>query len=139
MMYANGDVFEGLWQNDLKHGPGTYFYINRGKRFDGVWQEGVLHKCLPAHFVSSADIQGASAYIIALCVSKIGHSHCYKWSMRVCLSGQKADIIVDQCLATNVQSHRQASEYHLFTIKKIKGRRGRYMSLGRTFPLCDPP
>jgi len=40
MMYASGDVFEGQWFNDLKHGPGTYFYINRGKRFDGVWQEG---------------------------------------------------------------------------------------------------
>jgi len=40
MMYASGDVFEGLWKDDLKHGPGTYFYINRGKRFDGVWQEG---------------------------------------------------------------------------------------------------
>jgi hypothetical protein len=41
MMYANGDVYEGTWANDVKHGPGTFFYMSRGKRFDGVWQEGV--------------------------------------------------------------------------------------------------
>jgi hypothetical protein len=40
MMYANGDVYEGLWSRDQKHGPGTYFYMSRGKRFDGVWQVG---------------------------------------------------------------------------------------------------
>ncbi len=38
MMYGNGDVFEGLWAGDKKHGPGTHFYMSRGKRCDGVWQ-----------------------------------------------------------------------------------------------------
>lgn len=41
MMYGNGDVFEGIWAFDKKHGPGTHFYMSRGKRFDGVWSEGV--------------------------------------------------------------------------------------------------
>lgn len=38
MMYGSGDVYEGLWANDQKHGHGSYFYMARGKRFDGVWQ-----------------------------------------------------------------------------------------------------
>ncbi len=42
MMYANGDVFEGHWATDQKHGPGTFFYMSRGKRCDGVWQQGVV-------------------------------------------------------------------------------------------------
>ncbi len=32
MMYANGDVYEGLWANDTKHGTGTFFYMSKGKR-----------------------------------------------------------------------------------------------------------
>ncbi len=37
MMYGNGDVYEGMWANDVKHGSGTFFYMSRGKRCDGVW------------------------------------------------------------------------------------------------------
>ena len=29
MMYANGDIFEGMWAGDKKHGPGTHFYISK--------------------------------------------------------------------------------------------------------------
>lgn len=29
MMYANGDIYEGTWADDDKHGPGTFFYINK--------------------------------------------------------------------------------------------------------------
>ena len=28
-MYANGDIYEGSWANDVKHGSGTYFYISK--------------------------------------------------------------------------------------------------------------
>jgi hypothetical protein len=31
-MLANGDMFEGLWSNDLKHGPGTFFFMSKGCR-----------------------------------------------------------------------------------------------------------
>ena len=41
-MYGNGDVFEGMWANDKKHGPGSFFYMSRGKRLDGVWHEDVV-------------------------------------------------------------------------------------------------
>ena len=44
MMYANGDVYEGLWAADKKNGTGTYFYMSKGKRFDGVWADGAI-KC----------------------------------------------------------------------------------------------
>ena len=33
MMYASGDIYEGSWANDNKHGPGTYFYINKVGKF----------------------------------------------------------------------------------------------------------
>ncbi|KAL6762997.1 hypothetical protein V8C86DRAFT_2505292 [Haematococcus lacustris] len=42
MMYGNGDMYEGQWSKDQKHGSGTFFYMARGKRFDGVWQDGVV-------------------------------------------------------------------------------------------------
>jgi hypothetical protein len=32
LSYANGDVFEGSWAHDKKHGHGTHFYMARGKR-----------------------------------------------------------------------------------------------------------
>lgn len=38
MNYANGDVFEGQWANDQKHGNGTHYYHAKGRRFDGIWQ-----------------------------------------------------------------------------------------------------
>eukprot|EP00798_Chlamydomonas_sp_ICE-L_P011785 gene11785-14917_t len=42
MMYGSGDVYEGCWARDQKHGTGSYFYITKGKRFDGVWEEGMV-------------------------------------------------------------------------------------------------
>lgn len=41
MMYGNGDVYEGHWSQDKKHGSGTYYYHTKGKRYDGVWEDGV--------------------------------------------------------------------------------------------------
>lgn len=34
MSYANGDVFEGEWAFDAKHGPGTFTYTSRGRRWE---------------------------------------------------------------------------------------------------------
>lgn len=42
MMYGSGDVYEGEWARDNKHGTGSYFYITKGKRFDGVWEDGMV-------------------------------------------------------------------------------------------------
>lgn len=32
MTYAHGDIYEGLWKNDQKHGCGTRYLIEKGKR-----------------------------------------------------------------------------------------------------------
>ena len=32
MVYASGDVYEGMWAQDDKHGQGSYFYNEKGKR-----------------------------------------------------------------------------------------------------------
>ena len=40
MQYANGDVFQGCWAADDKHGEGTFFYEEKAARYDGVWAEG---------------------------------------------------------------------------------------------------
>jgi hypothetical protein len=32
-MLFNGDMYEGHWENDLKHGPGTFFYMAKGCRY----------------------------------------------------------------------------------------------------------
>lgn len=29
---ANGDVFEGEWKDNLRHGKGTYYFIEKGMR-----------------------------------------------------------------------------------------------------------
>jgi hypothetical protein len=33
MVYASGDVYEGMWAQDDKHGQGSYFYSLKGKRY----------------------------------------------------------------------------------------------------------
>lgn len=43
MQYASGDSFEGEWTNDMKNGPGTYYYAT-GAVYEGVWQADVA-KC----------------------------------------------------------------------------------------------
>jgi hypothetical protein len=29
MMYAGGDIYEGQWAGDTKHGPGSYFHMSK--------------------------------------------------------------------------------------------------------------
>jgi hypothetical protein len=40
--YKNGDVFDGEWDNDLKHGKGVHFYAN-GDKFNGRYVKGKRH------------------------------------------------------------------------------------------------
>jgi radial spoke head protein 1 len=40
-LYPNGDVYQGEWENDLKHGFGTYTYANGSKK-KGTWNNGQL-------------------------------------------------------------------------------------------------
>lgn len=32
-MLANGDMYEGHWEDDVKHGSGTFFYMSKGCRW----------------------------------------------------------------------------------------------------------
>ena len=36
MTYPNGDVYEGDWSNDKRHGNGKYTYAN-GDIDEGIW------------------------------------------------------------------------------------------------------
>ncbi|KAG2374572.1 hypothetical protein C9374_010591 [Naegleria lovaniensis] len=43
--YSNGDVYEGHWENDKKHGKGVYYFgsLKSGSYFRGEWKNGVKH------------------------------------------------------------------------------------------------
>lgn len=36
MIYVNGDIFEGAWKNDMRHGKGTL--VRHGERIEGRWK-----------------------------------------------------------------------------------------------------
>lgn len=39
MCYANGEVYDGNWRGDVRHGAGVYYFRN-GSSFSGVWVAG---------------------------------------------------------------------------------------------------
>ena len=41
-VYANGDVYEGLWAAGKCEGPGRYRWRNRNE-YDGEWRAGRMH------------------------------------------------------------------------------------------------
>jgi hypothetical protein len=34
-VYVNKDVYDGEWLEDMRHGPGTYYYTAIGDKFEG--------------------------------------------------------------------------------------------------------
>ena len=40
--YSNGDKYDGEWENDKKHGQGTYTWAN-GDKYDGAWEDDKRH------------------------------------------------------------------------------------------------
>ena len=38
--YINGDVYDGEWKADKRHGHGTYTYADTGSRYVGSWRDG---------------------------------------------------------------------------------------------------
>lgn len=38
--YINGDTYEGEWNNNLRHGQGTYTYSSSGVKYVGSWVNG---------------------------------------------------------------------------------------------------
>ena len=41
---AGGNRYEGCWENGLKHGPGKFFYLDKGQVYTGQWVTDVA-KC----------------------------------------------------------------------------------------------
>jgi len=42
LMYANGNRYEGEWENDVINGHGTLFYAD-GDKYEGQWSQGKMH------------------------------------------------------------------------------------------------
>mmetsp|Transcript_67791 Transcript_67791/g.126605 ORF Transcript_67791/g.126605 Transcript_67791/m.126605 type:complete len:176 (-) Transcript_67791:143-670(-) len=40
--YENGDVYEGQWHENKKHGQGTYNFVKDGTKLIGEWEKGKL-------------------------------------------------------------------------------------------------
>ena len=36
MKFSNGDTYDGIWRNGVRHGEGVYSYFN-GDRYTGSW------------------------------------------------------------------------------------------------------
>ena len=53
--YANGDVFDGMWLNDKKNGPGTHFFggIESGTFYKGQWENGKKHGVGVQHMIDT--------------------------------------------------------------------------------------
>jgi len=39
--YYNGDIYDGAWQNHVRHGLGTYTYGDSGGQWTGTWNNGI--------------------------------------------------------------------------------------------------
>ncbi|XP_069820112.1 MORN repeat-containing protein 3 [Dendropsophus ebraccatus] len=38
---ANENRFEGSWKGGKKHGPGKFFYLDKGQMYEGIWVEDI--------------------------------------------------------------------------------------------------
>ena len=43
--YASGDIYEGSWENDQRHGYGKFVSVASGAHvvYEGFWKDGVKH------------------------------------------------------------------------------------------------
>lgn len=37
LIAANENRYEGNWKDGKKHGPGKFFYLDKGQLFEGIW------------------------------------------------------------------------------------------------------
>ena len=38
---ANENRYEGSWLSDKKHGPGKYYYLDKGQMYEGTWSDDI--------------------------------------------------------------------------------------------------
>ena len=68
---ANGNRYEGEWQNNMKNGFGKFFYYEKGQLYEGVWVNDVA-KCgeiveFEKEFVTSLTIQAIPEVRLLVC------------------------------------------------------------------------
>jgi hypothetical protein len=38
-----GNIYEGMWVNDIRHGQGTMRWFNKNQTYNGQWENGIQH------------------------------------------------------------------------------------------------
>jgi len=38
-----GNIYEGMWVNDIRHGQGTMRWFNKNQTYNGQWDNGIQH------------------------------------------------------------------------------------------------
>ena len=38
--YPNGDIYDGQWQDNVRHGKGSYTFAENGSQYCGQWVKG---------------------------------------------------------------------------------------------------
>ena len=41
--FHNGDTYDGMYENDKKHGMGTYISMKTGRKYEGEWRNDKIH------------------------------------------------------------------------------------------------
>ncbi|XP_075034232.1 MORN repeat-containing protein 3 isoform X1 [Mixophyes fleayi] len=41
LILANENRYEGFWKGGKKHGPGQFYYLDKGQLYDGIWVEDI--------------------------------------------------------------------------------------------------
>lgn len=59
MVYAaTGNVYEGYFQDDLRHGHGVYYDVSTKSRYDGQWARGRRHGQGTLYFADGSSATG---------------------------------------------------------------------------------
>ena len=77
MTYANGDVYDGTWENDCRHGHGSMIYKDTpiGVRFIGNWV--------------NDSMDGVSAFLFLPFFGYVYYNHC-RMGMPACIRARNA-------------------------------------------------
>ena len=44
--YPSGNIYEGMWVNDVRHGEGTMRWFDKNQTYTGTWENGIQVKHL---------------------------------------------------------------------------------------------
>lgn len=43
--YKSGNIYEGQWENNMRHGEGTMKWLTTNEEYSGQWKNGVQVPC----------------------------------------------------------------------------------------------